>query len=400
MRPAFPFIIFGAFLAMTATEAHADAILTVGASGADYTTLSAAARFADHQSGFYYTIEIYPGTYVNDFSVVTVPMSIEAAGGGPVILDAMEPPTNHKAIITTSASTVIIGLTLENAQVSPSDGSNGAGIRDQAGTSSLVVMNSTFENNQDGILADADATNNVSISGSSFISDGFDAGSGACPSSGCDHAIYIGAVNSLNVTDSSFCGTHVGHDIKSRAAMTRITDNQLYDGAADSMINCPVGSTSYAIDLANGGAGRISGNQIIQGPNTENSIMIAYGEEGLVYAENSLLVSDNIFTSTGVSNAIGVYDPPCALVLLQNNTFQGVDTPVKSASCAEYVSQSVPEPSSCLVLLSGLVGYFAICAYRRAADSPVARAPRDGVAAVVRLSGRLSRRPITAWPAS
>ena len=145
--------------------------------------------------------------------------------------------------------------------------------------------------------------------------------------------------------------------------MTTIADNQLYDGAANAAIGCPAGSTSYAIDLPNGGAGRIFGNQIIQGPNTENSAMVTYGEEGLVYTDNSLLVSDNSFTSSGLGSATGINDPSCVTVLLRNNTVQGVARPVNPAGCAVYLP--VPEPGSWLPLLSGLVGYFVMCVRRR-----------------------------------
>jgi len=369
MRYAFHSMVFGMYLAVTATGALAGPILTVGASGADYTTLSAAVQFADTHTGASYTIEIAPGIYVNDFSVVTAPMTIKAAPGGPVVLDATASPPNGKAIITTSASTTIIGLTFENAAVTPSQGSNGAGIRDQAGTTQLIVENSIFRNNQDGILADADSTDTVSISGSSFIGNGFDAGGGTCPGTGCDHAVYINALNSLLVTGSVFCGTHVGHDIKSRAATTTITGNQLYDGAADSAINCPAGSTSYAIDLANGGDAIISGNQIIQGMNTENRIMVTYGEEGLPYTDNVLLVSNNSFVGTGVPNSVGVNDTRCIPVQLRDNTFVDVATPVNPASCAVYLGHAVPGPSGFLMLLSGLVGYFSLCALGRPRSS-------------------------------
>jgi hypothetical protein len=328
---------------------------------------------ADADSINYYVIEVAPGTYTNDFSDVTSPMTIEVTPGdtAPVVLDATVPPTDLKGIITTSASLTVNGLTFEGAAIDPGDGSNGAGIRDQAGTALLDVENSIFENDQDGILADAQTTigESVIIGGSTFISDGFDAGGGTCPSSGCDHAVYVGAVNSLSVSGSVFCGTSVGHDIKSRAATTTITDNQIYDGAADSAFNCPAGSTSYAIDLPNGGVGIISGNTITQGPSTLNPTMVSYGEEGLTYSDNSLLLSNNDLTSTGVSGAFGVNDQtsPCVPVQLQNDSFSGIDTPVNPPSCAESVadSPSVPEPSSLLALMSALVGCFAIGARPR-----------------------------------
>lgn len=361
MRKIFQSMLFGFFLVGSAIPAaNAGAILTVGAGGADYTTLSAAVQFAGVHTDAYYTIEVAPGIYLNDFSVVTAPMTIRAAPGGPVVFNATAPPPNGKAIITTSASATIIGLTFENAAVSPAQGSNGAAIRAQAGTSWLIVENSIFINNQDGILADADPTANISISGSSFIGNGFDAGGGTCPVGGCDHAVYIGAVNSLLVTDSLFCGTHVGHDIKSRAAAATITDNRLYDGAANSALGCPAGSTSYAIDLANGGAAIISGNQIIQGAGTQNATMVSYGVEGLVYSENTLSLSDNVFISADVSNAIGINNPHCIPVQLQGNLFQGVGAPVNPPNCGVYLDHSVAEPSNYTLLITVFMLYLAI----------------------------------------
>lgn len=213
---------------------------------------------------------------------------------------------------------------------------------------------------------DANPTGNISISGSSFIGNGFDAGGGTCPSGGCDHAVYVGAVNSLLVTGSLFCGTLVGHDIKSRAATTTITDNQLYDGAANSDLGCAAGSTSYAVDLANGGAVTISGNQIIQGAGTQNATMISYGAEGLVYSDNTLSVSGNTFISTDVSNAIGINNPYCITARLQDNSFQGVGTPVNPSNCVVYLEHSVSEPNSSILLLSIFMAYSGICAIKRA----------------------------------
>ena len=359
-------LALGAVLGLAAMRANAVVIVTVG-SGEDYATLHAAVSAADSDHSNTYVIEVTPGTYTNDFSVVTRAMTIEVNpnDSGQVLLLATKPPPNQKGIITDTASLTVKGLTFKGAEVNAAAGSNGAGIRDQAiGTATLDVENSIFEDDQDGILTGANSGENIIISDSSFISDGFDAGGGNCPASGCDHAIYIGAAKSLTVSDSLFCGTLVGHDIKSRAATTTITGNRLYDGAADSAINCPAGSTSYAIDLTNGGVGTISGNQIIQGSSTENSVMVSYGEGGLTYADNSLLLTNNDFTSTGVANSIGVNDPRCVPVDLENDSFVGVDKPVNPAKCVGKVGdppgQPVPEPSSLLLVLSALVGCVAI----------------------------------------
>ena len=60
--------------------------------------------------------------------------------------------------------------------------------------------------------------------------------------------------------DSDFQGTLVGHDIKSRAALTTVTGNTLDDGVT--------GTTSYAIDISNGGVATITSNTITQGADT------------------------------------------------------------------------------------------------------------------------------------
>jgi hypothetical protein len=141
---------------------------------------------------------------------------------------------------------------------------------------------------------------------------------------------------SLTVSNSVFCGQLIGHDIKSRAQITMIENNQLYDGAADSAVGCRGGSTSLAIDLPNGGNATVSGNQIIQGATTQNYKMIDYGEEGLGYSNNNFLVTGNSFTSIGTPNATVVYDPDCVPVQLQNNNFAGITTVVDPVACAIY----------------------------------------------------------------
>ena len=63
----------------------------------------------------------------------------------------------------------------------------------------------------------------------------------------------------------------VGHEIKSRALTTTITNSRIYD------LNS---TASLSIDLPNGGNALIQNNVIEQGPNSENHKIIDYGEEG------------------------------------------------------------------------------------------------------------------------
>ena len=329
-------LILGAITAST-IPAVADTILTVGPGG-QYTTISSAVAAADSDTSpnNYYVIQVMPGRYVNDFPHVTRPMTIEVNPsylGRAVVLQATQDLPNQKGIILSDANLTVVGLTFTGAHIANSLGGNGAGIRDQntSNPASLIVRNSTFTGNQEAILTGANAAQTVSIVNSRFLNNGNP------DQNYWQHAIYIGAAGSLTVGNSLFCGQLIGHDIKSRAMVTSVYNNRLYDGAANTAIGCNAGSTSYAVDVPNGGSATISGNQIIQGSATQNTTMVAYGEEGLPYTSNSLYLSSNSFTSSGVSNAIGINDPNCVPAeITADNTFVGVATPVSPPQCAVY----------------------------------------------------------------
>jgi hypothetical protein len=146
----------------------------------------------------------------------------------------------------------------------------------------------------------------------------------------------VNQAGSLMVSNSLFCGQLIGHDVKSRAAVTTIANSKLYDGAANSAVGCRAGSSSLAIDIANGGAATISGNQIIQGAASQNYKIVDYGEEGLIYSNNKLLVSGNSFSSSGTPSATAIYDPPCVTAQLNGNSFTGITTIANPANCAIY----------------------------------------------------------------
>jgi hypothetical protein len=331
-------LLGAAFTTAAAMPAHSDTtILTVGASGHyQYATISAAvaAADADTDANKYYDVQVAPGTYTNDFPVVTRPMTIEVdpgRAGTPVVLNATVPLPNQKGIILAFASLTVDGLTFTGAMIDNSLGGNGAGIRDQntGSPASLIIRNSSFIGNQEGILTGFDTGETIAIMNSKFENNGN-------PNQNYfQHALYVNNAGSLTVTDSLFCGQLIGHDIKSRALVTMIENNQIYDGQAYSAIGCRAGSSSLAIDIPEGGDATISGNQIYQGPATQNYKMIDYGEEGLSFSSNSLLVLNNVFTNSA-PNSTGIYDPNCITVHLMNNTFQGVATPVNPSSCAVY----------------------------------------------------------------
>jgi hypothetical protein len=317
---------------LCAAQTWASTVLTVGPGG-QYQTISAAvaAADADTNPSDYYIIEVAPGTYTNDFPTVTRPLAIvnsSERGAVPVVLQATEPLPNEKGIILTTASLAVSGLTFTGAYVDDSLGGNGAGIRDQnTGPAFLIVQNSTFAGNQEGILTGADPNERITVVNSRFENNGNPNGDGY------EHGLYVGHAGSLVVSNSLFCGQLFGHDVKSRAAVTTVVNSQLYVGTPDAAVGCNAGQASYNIDVPNGGAATISGNQIIEGVGVQNHKMIAYGEEGLTYGTNSLLVIGNTFTSINVPNTIAVYDPDCIAAQLSNNAFQGIGTILYPASC-------------------------------------------------------------------
>lgn len=308
-------------------------VLNVGA-GQTYGTIADAVGAASAGD----TIDVHAGTYTDQSAIINVPLTIQGVGGMPVFV-ATTNISNGKGFLVINASTTIGNIQFRNAQVA--DG-NGAGIRYQAGN--LIVLNSSFIGNQDGILATptVNGTGSLLVNNSVFQNNGAASGS----ESGFDHALYATQLASVTVENSNFQGTRVGHDIKSRAAKTVITGNTLDDGVT--------GTTSYAIDVPNGGIATITGNTITQGPNTQNGRVIAYAAEGLIYANNALDIRRNTFVNSLPFGAVGVANFATGVVAqVSCNAFDNLSTPVQGPADfhnnvvnAPLPACTVPEPSS------------------------------------------------------
>jgi Ca2+-binding RTX toxin-like protein len=255
--------------AVTLLKPASGMVLTVG-QGMEFATLADACKAAVNGD----TIAVQAGTYVNDFSIVNANVTIVAVGGM-VNEVATEPPPNDKGIMTVNANLSIQGFSFTGGSDGSPDG-NVAGIRLQSGN--LNVSYCYFHNMQDGLLADPDPTASVVISHSEFA----DCGTG----DGYTHDLYVGSVASLTITDSYFHGAVVGHEIKSRAAVTTIENNVIADG--------PGGTGSYDIDIPNAGVATITGNLIEKGADASNVYAIHYGgETQYSYVKNSLTVTGN-----------------------------------------------------------------------------------------------------------
>ncbi len=244
------------------------ATLTVGASQ-QFINLSAAVAAA--QAGD--TIDVQAGTYTNDFPGYVNGLTIEGIGGQ-VNLVATQSPPNGKAILDVAGNTTLKNLDFSGVTVP--DG-NGAGIRYEGGN--LTIQNSSFHGNQDGLLGAPDLNGTIKIDHSEFYNNGTSAGN--------THNMYIGDIQQFTLTNSYVHDANVGHEVKSRAENNTINNNRIFENNSTS---------SYSIDLPNGGNATISGNTIEQGPNGQSGIMIPYGEEG-----GSSTVSGTIHAGTNVS---------------------------------------------------------------------------------------------------
>ena len=335
-------VILGAatVLATTAITATAGTIVLPVGPSQQFTTIADAINAAngDNNLADYYVISVAPGTYTNDTATVSRPMTIEAAQpGSAVILNETVALPNQKGILISLAQLTVDGLTFQGAYIDASLGANGAGIRAEAGSQAytLTVRNSQFISNQTGILTDVNFPLDVVLTNNVFINNG----NGNLSS--LTHGVYIGTGNnSLTAIGNEFCGTIVGHNIKSRAASTTIENNILYDGAADpNQPGCNIGSASYALDIPNGGVAVVSGNTMIQGTATQNPAMVAYGEEGLAWPTNSLAFINNTMQNT-LPNATGILDPNGVPVTGSGNVFDPSITEPVSPSSANQLTGS------------------------------------------------------------
>jgi len=282
----------------TTLNLHTADVLTVG-TGMEFSTLSAALHDAVNGD----TIVVRAGTYVNDFCTVNANVTILAMGGM-VNEVATEPPPNDKGLIVANANLTIRGFSFTGGSDGSPDG-NVAGIRYQAGN--LNISYCDFYNMQDGILA----TPNVAGTGTITIdhSEVYDCGTG----DGYTHDIYIGAVADFTLTNSYIHNAIVGHEVKSRAAVTTIKDNVIADGAT--------GTASYDIDIPNAGDATIIGNVIEKGADASNVYSIHYGgETQYAWASNSLLIENNTLIDD---------DGPNAVAVLNQSSLNGLTVPVR-----------------------------------------------------------------------
>ncbi len=327
--------------------------MTVG-NGEQYSTIAAAV--AASRSGD--TIKVDAGTYTNDVLNISHSLTLQAVGGTVKLVGTAQ-PANGKGLIDEGGPGVNVAITGFDISGATVKDANGAGIRYEGGTLTLSQVN--IHNNQNGILANADANGSITIANSTFANNGI--------GDGQTHNIYVGAVGSLTVKDSTITSAQVGHDIKSRAASTTITGNTITDGST--------GTASYEIDLTNGGVGDIENNFIEKGANAQNPIAITFGEEGGVYANSSLTVKNNtIVTSYTAHSSTAVVNKTGATASISGNKLYGWSAVASGPAAVGSNTTVASEPAP---------GSAASAAPAPASATPAAdpvAAPDDGGAAI------------------
>ncbi len=279
-------------------------IETVGV-GEEFSTISAAIAASTDGT----VILVNAGTYTNDFATIYNKITIEGVGGM-VNLVATEPPANLKGIITVDNDATIENVSFSGSSIPDADGGNGAGIRYEGGQLNLV--NDSFSNNEDGILAYAVipsiATNTVTANHCLFQNNG--------SGSGYTHNIYVGDIQSFTLENSISEGAVVGHEVKSRAETNLITNNVIEDG--------PTGTSSYEIDLPNGGNDTVTNNLIEKGPGSQNNAMVHFGGEGIPYAASSLSLSGNDFVNDLGPQAVATLNQTAISANINDNIFNNI----------------------------------------------------------------------------
>lgn len=273
-------------------------MLLVGA-GKTYSVPSAAAAAA--QSGD--VIKISAGDYRGDVATWSDSNLTICGVGGRARLFADGKNAQGKGIWVMSGSNITVdSVEFHNAAVPDQ---NGAGIRAEPGAS-LVIRNSGFYDNQNGILASAGAST-ISIDRSEFARNGY--------GDGQTHNIYVNQINRLTVTSSYFHEAKIGHNLKSRAKETIIENSYFMDG--------PTGTSSYLNDFPNGGRVFLRGNVYHKGPNADNANAIAFGAEGLSNPTQTLEMVHNTVAITRSGGAFLRLVSGITSVKLTANLFAG-----------------------------------------------------------------------------
>jgi hypothetical protein len=284
------------------------ATLSVGP-GKTYATVAAA--YAASHSGD--SIEVQTGTYTNDFISITTNVNIKAVGGRVSMVATVPVPTTKGIWVVgtsvTSPTVTIDGFDFSGA-TTPS-GSNAAGVMYQSGF--LTLSNDSFHNNQDGVRGGPIASGVVLIDHCEFYNNGIN--------DGLTHDLYIGIMPQFTIQNSYIHDALGGHEIKSRALNTVVSNNRIFDNTS---------SSSYSVDIPQSGNVTITNNILQQGTAAANPAILAYGEETGVTQNpgRTISVSNNtIVNDLTAQTPVVMFNFSTATALLTDNSYWGITSP-------------------------------------------------------------------------
>jgi len=221
-----------------------------------------------------------------------------------------------KAIFVIAGNdTTVRNLTLTRARVPDM---NGAGIRMEG--RNLTIEAVKFINNQDGILGGGPGSR-VIVRDSQFLQNGICANA-------CAHGIYAGEVDLLRVEHSRFFETWQGSHVKSRGLRTEVIGCDIADGTN--------GTSSYLIDVSNGGSLVVRDNTLEKGPRAENhTTAISIGAEGVTHPTHEIVIENNKFSNDGDYPTVFVRNSTATPAILRGNKLTGRATALTGDGSAE-----------------------------------------------------------------
>lgn len=261
---------------------------------------AAAARDGD-------VVQIEPGDYADCAVWRANQLTITGKGDGVVI--TTKTCQGKGLFVITGRDVTVRNLTFTGARVPDA---NGAGIRAEG--RNLTVEHSRFLDNENGILAASDPQSTIRIIASEF------AGNGSCEKD-CAHGVYINGVGLLRIERSRFLANRFGHHIKSRALATELIGNEILDG--------DTGTTSYLVDIPNGGRVLMDGNVLEKGRLSHNpATAISIGAEGVKYPTPEIRIVKNRLVSRLSGSTVFVRNLTAADAVLMENQLVGKIMPL------------------------------------------------------------------------
>ena len=268
----------------------------------EFTTPSAAAAAARDGD----TIEIASGEYRGDVAVWSA-NRVRIVGAIPrprIVADGRD--AQGKGIWVIRGDDVLIeNVEMSGARVADR---NGAALRIEG--RNFTLRNAYLHDNENGLLTGANATSEITIDQCEFARNG--------NGEGLTHNVYVGNVAKLTVTKSYLHHALGGHNLKSRAAISVVTDTRLADEAD--------GRASYEADFPNGGRVTLAFNIFQKGNAAENTTLVSYGAEGLsADGIHDLVAKGNTFISQRSDGSRFLFIAPgTRSTVVNGNVFAGL----------------------------------------------------------------------------